>query len=116
MPVQKWDDETLVVRVADDPVLTEDIGEVTARLDGPARDVVLDLSDLSLLTSSGISRLLRLRKRLREAGRRLILCAPNDQVWGVFLVTGLDKIFEFTKDVATALATVQLAGEAERGP
>ncbi len=107
MPVQKWDDETLVVRVADDPVLTEDIGEVTARLDGPARDVVLDLSDLSLLTSSGISRLLRLRKRLREAGRRLILCAPNDQVWGVFLATALEKFFEFAPDVTEALTRLQ---------
>jgi len=42
--------------------------------------------------------------------RRLILCEVNTQVWGVFMVTGLDKIFEFTNDIATALATLQLAG------
>jgi hypothetical protein len=30
----------------------------------------------------------------------------------VFLVTGLDKIFEFTNDIATALASLQLGEEA----
>jgi anti-anti-sigma regulatory factor len=42
----------------------------------------------------------------------LILCAVNTQVWGVFLVTGLEKIFEFTKDMSTALATLQLGDAA----
>ena len=40
--------------------------------------------------------------------RRLVLCEVNTQVWGIFLVTGLDKVFDFTKDVSTALAKVQL--------
>jgi anti-anti-sigma regulatory factor len=40
--------------------------------------------------------------------RRLIFCEVNNQVWGIFLVTGLDKIFDFTNDIATALASVQL--------
>jgi len=66
---------------------------------------------VSFLNSSNIARLLRLRKQLANADRRLIICGVNDQVWGVFLVTGLDKIFEFTNDVATALAAMQLAEE-----
>jgi hypothetical protein len=43
--------------------------------------------------------------------RRLVLCEINTNVWGLFLVTGLDKIFEFVDNVSTALATVQLAPE-----
>ena len=39
---------------------------------------------------------------------RLVVCGVNNQVWGVLLVTGLDKIFDFTNDVATALAKLQL--------
>ena len=33
---------------------------------------------------------------------------PDDQVWGAFLVTNLDKLFEFTGDVPTALTTLQI--------
>jgi len=32
----------------------------------------------------------------------------------VFLVTGLDKIFQFTNDISTALATVQMGGAKRR--
>jgi len=107
MPVQKWDDDTLVVRLSDDPVLSDDMAEVNARQGNGCCDVVLDMSDLGLLTSSGISSLLRLRKRVREAGHRLILCAPQDRVWGVFLSTGLDAIFDFAENVTNALARLK---------
>jgi len=107
MPVQEWDDETLVVRLSDDPVLSDDMAEVNARQGNACYDVVLDMSDVGLLTSSGISSLLRLRKRVKETGRRLILCAPQDPVWGVFLSTGLDTIFDFAENVAHALTRLK---------
>jgi len=107
MGVQQWSEDTLVVRLSDDPELSEDMADVDDLLRGVCCDVVLDLSDVRLLTSSGISRLLRLRKRQVEAGHRLILCAPQDKVWGVLLATGLDAVFEFAETVAEALARLQ---------
>ena len=107
MSVQKWDGQTLVVHLSDDPVLSEDMAEINARLDDRPRDVVLDFSDVTLLTSSGISALLRLRKRKIEAGRRLVLCAPRDTVWSVFLTTGIDTLFEFAENVTQALARIK---------
>jgi len=107
MPVQKWDDDTLVVGLSDDPALSDDMAETGARLDAAARDVVLDFSDVARLTSSGISALLRLRKRQIETGRRLVLCAPTDAVWGVFLSTGIDTLFKFAENVTQALARIQ---------
>jgi anti-anti-sigma factor len=107
MSVQKWDAETLVVHLEDDPVLSEDMGEVNARLNDTPRDVVLDFSDVTLLTSSGISAVLRLRKRQIEGGRRLLLCSPRDTVWSVFLTTGIDTLFEFAENVTQALTRIQ---------
>jgi len=107
MAVQQWDDETLVVRLTNDPVLSEEMAEVNVRLDDAPRDVVLDFSDLTILTSSGISKLLRLRKRMIGIGRRLILCSPGDKVWSVFMATGLDSIYEFAEDVSEALTRIQ---------
>ena len=107
MAVQQWDDDTLVVQLTDDPILSEEMAEVNTRLGDAPLDVVLDLSDLGLLTSSGISKLLRLRKRMIEAGRKLILCSLRDNVWSVCLATGLDSIFVFTENVTDALTGIQ---------
>ena len=107
MAVQRWSENTLVVRLTDDPELSEDMAEINDRLHATCCDVVLDLSDLKLLTSSGISKLLRLRKQMIEGNRRLVLCSPQDRVWSIFLVTGLDGIFVFARDVTEALTRLQ---------
>jgi anti-anti-sigma factor len=109
MGVQRWNEETFVVQLADDPALSDDVGEVYERLKEACCHVVMDLSDLGSLTSGGISKLLRLRKSLMAKGRRLILCAPSDHLWGVFLATGLDQVFEFAETVAEGLARAQAA-------
>jgi anti-anti-sigma factor len=107
MAIQKWSDDTLVVRLSDDPALSDDFDEISDRLAGGEMDIVLDLSDLTLLTSSGISKLLRLRKGQLESKRQLILCCPRDAVWSVFLATGLDTLFEFNESVSDSLARLQ---------
>jgi len=107
MTVQQWNEDTLVVQLTDDPGLSEDMAEVSNRLRSGSCDVVLDMADLGLLTSSGIAKLLRLRRHMIEHHRRLILCTLPDRVWSVFLATGLDAIFEFTPTVTEALARVQ---------
>ena len=107
MVVQRWSDDVLVVDLSDDPELSDDMADVSDALRGECCDVVLNLAGLRLLTSSGISKLLRLRKRMLENSRRMVLCAPQDRVWGVFLATGLDGLFEFVPSVAEALARLQ---------
>jgi len=114
MGIQEWSDDILVVELNDDPQLSEDLGGAAARLEAKPADVVLNFASVSFINSSNIARLLRLRKTVTSARRRLILCDVNTHVWGVFMVTGLDRIFEFTRDIATALATVQMAGQAPK--
>ncbi len=107
MAVQRWNEDTLVVRLGNDPELSEDLAEIDATLGGVCCDVVLDLSDLDLLTSTGLAGLLKVRKRLHAGGRRLILCSARDPVWGIFLTTGLDHFFDFAKTVSEALALLE---------
>ena len=71
-------------------------------------DVVVNLAEVDYLNSSNIAQLLRLRKRLAAGGARLRVCSVRDQVWGVLLVTGLDKLFDFHDATATAIASLQL--------
>ena len=41
---------------------------------------------------------------------QVVICGIATSVWGVFLVTGLDKIFEFCDNVGMGLASVQIEG------
>ena len=52
--------------------------------------------------------MLRLRQKCIAANRRLQLTTLPDVVWGIILTTGLDKVFEYTPDVPSALAKLQL--------
>jgi anti-anti-sigma factor len=110
MTIQNWSEDIVLAELADEPAFTEDLNALTDAVEQQPRDVVLNFQAVDFLNSSNIAKLLKLRKVLVNADKRLMLCGINTQVWGVFLVTGLDKIFEYTDDTATALATLQLGG------
>lgn len=110
MPINDWSDEITIAELSDEPTFSEDVAALMRRFegDGPPTDLVLNLQGVTYLNSSNIAQLLRLRKKVTSVGRRMRICAVPDSVWGVMMVTGLDKIFEFTDDVATSLASLQL--------
>ncbi len=108
-----WSESIVIVDLADEPQLSDELSAVTNRLvaDGggaPPVDVIVSMSDVSYLNSSNIAQLLRLRKAVAERGGRLRIAGLADQVWSVMLMTGLDKVFEFATDKATAIASLQL--------
>jgi len=115
MAIQDWSDDITVAELGDDPQFTEDMAALVDALGEKPKDVLLNFAAVGYVNSSNVARLLRLRKFVMSKRRRLVLCDVNTQVWGIFLVTGLDKIFEFTNDVATALTMMQLASGQEQG-
>jgi anti-anti-sigma factor len=109
MPIEKWSDRIVIAHLSADPHLGEDLQTVQDQLgEAGENELVLDFSAVKYLNSSHIARLLKIRKARSTAGSRMVLCAVDTQVWGAFLVTGLDKIFEFTDSVPTALAALQI--------
>lgn len=110
MSIESWSDNIVIVQLQDDPVLTDDLTALLDQLDSKKEvDVVLDFTGVNYLNSSNIAKTLKLRKKVLTNRRKLVLCGINTNVWGLFLVTGLDKVFEFADSVSTGLATVQLA-------
>jgi anti-anti-sigma factor len=110
MPIQNWSDRILLVSLQDDPQFTDDMNALSEQL-AQRKDlsVLLDLAEVNFLNSSNIARMLKLRKTVAGLpGCRLKLCGIQTSVWGVFLVTGLDKLFEFADDVPTGLASFQM--------
>jgi anti-anti-sigma factor len=108
MPIEKWSERITVARVTGESHLTDDFQTLFEQVGAREQDVVLDLAGIRYVNSSHIARLLKLRKQMITHNCRLLLCGVDPQVWGTFLVTGLDKVFEFSDSVPTALATLQL--------
>jgi anti-anti-sigma factor len=112
MGIQEWSDQVLVVDLADDPLMTDELDAVLENLRaGGPRDVLIDFKGVTFLNSSNIAKLLVLRKGQTASGRKLLLCELPDTVWSVFLVTGLEAIFEFMPSLTEGLAQVQMGQE-----
>ena len=112
MAIEEWSERVVIVHLGGEPQFGDDLQVVSDRAASAGAqpiDVVLDFGGVRFVTSSQIARLLKLRKDLAAAGSRLVLCAMDAQVWGAFLTTGLDKVFDFSDAVPTALASLQLS-------
>ena len=110
MSIENWSENIIVVELQNDPAFTDDLAALIEQTaEQTDRDVVLNFEGVGYVNSSNIAKLLKLRKQLINNRRRLVICAIDMNVWGIFMVTGLDKVFEFADNVATGLASVQIA-------
>ncbi len=111
MPIHDWSDNILIVELNDEPRFSEDMESLDQKLgvlDGTLPHIIANLNGVKHINSSNIAQLLKLRKFLLNRDARLRICAIDSKVWSVFLTTGLDQIFEFTEDVSTSLASLQM--------
>lgn len=108
MPVENWSETVVVVRLGDDPQFSEDLDSLLTTLETNDVDVVLDFGGVHYINSSNIAKLLQVRKTCVTKEQRLVLCSVNTQIWGAFLVTGLDKVFTFADNVTMGLTMVQI--------
>ncbi len=110
MGIQNWSEDIILVDLAQEPQLGEELTTVTRMVrDRGDCDVVADFSEIDIVTSSSLSKLLKLRKMLADCGHRLIFCNVAPATKGIFTVTGLDGIFEVSEDKFVALASLQIA-------
>lgn len=108
MAIERWSERVVVVQLGDDPQFGDAIDALMPILQAEKLDAVLNLSDVQYVNSSNLSRLLQVRRLQSEQDSRLVLCGIANAVWGVFLVTGLDKLFDYSDDVTTSLAALQM--------
>jgi anti-sigma B factor antagonist len=93
--------------------------EVTAVLDGAIREtrgaLVLDLSDVIFLDSSGVHVLLRARAVLGREERALVVICPPGPARRVFEVAGIDDVLELYDSREHAAASLKPAKGPGRG-
>jgi anti-anti-sigma factor len=108
MGIENWSEDIIFVDLPPEPELGDDlrtaIQMVCSRGDC---DVAVDFSQVDIVTSLSLSKLLKLRKLTSDCGHRLVLCSLAPATRGIFTVTGLDGLFEIADDKFTALSGLQ---------
>mgnify|MGYP001320337367 CR=1 FL=1 len=109
MGIQNWSDDIILVDLPGEPQMGDELKAVTEIVrDRGDCDVVMDFSDVDIVTSSSLSKFLKIRKLLADCGHKLVFCNVAAATKGIFTVTGIDGIFEFAEDKFVALASLQL--------
>jgi serine/threonine-protein kinase RsbW len=80
------------------------IGRVHTAIAAGTRYVLVDMSEVTFLSSSGLRALLLVRKELIAHGGELRLCGLKPQVHEVFTLTGFTQVFAIHRSRADALA------------
>ena len=105
MGIQDLTENILLLEASPEPSLNEDLANVMdmVRERGDCCDVVIDFSRVDIVTSSSLSKMLKLRKILMDCNHSLLLCSVARATKGIFSVTALDSVFTMAADRSSAL-------------
>ena len=79
---------------------------LTARITEDQCSVVLNVSNISFIDSTGLGFLVSLHKSLSAAGHRMVICEPTDQARMLFELTRLNQIFDILDTETAALNVI----------
>ncbi|MFH0878430.1 MAG: STAS domain-containing protein [Lentisphaerota bacterium] len=88
-------------RMAD--VLTRHLNDL---LDSGSGRILINLTDVSRLTSVFIRSFITAGKKAKELDAQLFFCSVAPVIRDVFTITGLDKIYKFYADERSALSEI----------
>ena len=72
--------------------------------DDGRRKIVLDFSNVEYLSSAALGKLITMNKKVVDAGGKLRLCAIRPDIYEVFAITRLNKVFDIKDTQEQALA------------
>ena len=70
------------------------------------RKLILNFSNVEYLSSAALGKFITLNKKVNAAGGRLVLCNIDPQIYEVFEITKLNKLFTIKKDEQTAMQEI----------
>ena len=101
--------DVTVVNFIDRKILDEQniqlIGEQLFSLvdESGRKKILLNFGNVEYLSSAALGKLITLNKKLQQAGGRLVLCNIDPQIYEVFEITKLNKLFNIQKEEQAAL-------------
>ena len=67
------------------------------------RKIILDFSNVEYLSSAALGKLITMDKKVKAAKGKLRLCAVRPDIYEVFAITKLNKLFDMHEDQEKAL-------------
>ena len=67
------------------------------------RKVLLNFGNVEYLSSAALGKFISLNKKVQSKGGKLVMCNINDDIYEVFEITKLNKLFNIQKEEQTAL-------------
>ncbi|MGF1520721.1 MAG: STAS domain-containing protein [Leptolyngbyaceae cyanobacterium] len=80
--------------------------QVEAALEQGADKLLVDLSEITFVDSSGLGVLVIALKKVRASEKDMYICSVNEQVRMLFELTSMDRVFEILPDRTTFEKTV----------
>lgn len=115
MRTERLSDDILLVVLSREPQLRNQLAELNETFGKTSPcNVIIDLCLVEIITSSSISNLMILHNLLSERGRKLVLCNVALATKGVFTTVGLENLFHFAADRASAAALIESAKHTTR--
>ena len=71
--------------------------------DGSPIRLVVDFSEVSLISSTFLSKLILLQRRIDSTGGKMRLCEMTGMIQQVFRTSNLDRLFKIDRDQRTAI-------------
>ncbi|MCA9089793.1 MAG: STAS domain-containing protein [Planctomycetaceae bacterium] len=68
------------------------------------KKIVLDFTNVEYLSSAALGKLITLDKKVKTAAGKLRLCSIRPDIYEVFAITRLNKLFDIRDDQEAALA------------
>ena len=91
-----------------DPLQVQDIGEKLHRLiDEDRQRMILDFRKVKMLSSQMLGVLIGMLKRINSSKGRIVVCGMKDELYKVFKITNLDKLFSFYENEGQALRSFE---------
>ena len=106
LTVQRPDSDTVHVTIhgALDLLRAYDFDDAMRRIEAPGR-LLLDLRSLDFMDTTGLSRIVAVRRRCRRSRRRLVIVRGPHAVQRIFAMSSDDEQFELVGHPSEALAT-----------
>jgi len=112
MGIENLSEDVVYVTLPAEPELGGELDKVSKiASEKGGCNVVVDFSDVDIITSPNLSTLLKLRKQLDGNSGRLICCGVSAMTKGIFTITGLETVFEFVDNKSAALGALKAQGE-----
>lgn len=110
MMIQNLSEQVTLVTLPGGQQIIDELSSLKEVVSGRENCVtIIDFSNVEMITTVSINKLIILRNLLHKRGHRLILCSVSMPTRCIFTVSGLDGVFEFADDKDAAIAAIEQA-------